>query len=265
MRRWPDYNVWLKKIVHCTLSILHGSGARDPLGRTVSILDAKAMAAITEERVQQIAMEVLRVQHAALQEQGARVTDLESRANNVIVDLQTQAAETKAKLEGAEKWATEMNNTVKQAHSELALKMREMESLQKTITATIVSKVTEVEGNMSATSTRTGAEIIKMKVELEEWAVKVRKDLLSTGGVTGGTGSHKRQLLNAKDTPVMKLRDGCTRDEFLHWKRSVEVHLESLPLWKHATKLLRKVRGSKTEVTEQVVGEARLGVGLSIF
>ena len=67
------------------------------------------------------------------------------------------------------------------------------------------------------------------------------------GGKGGGKGDGhyedgRSRLLSPKDNPVYKLRDGSTKDEFLHWKRTVEVHLESIGKWSGAAKVLKKMR-----------------------
>ena len=69
------------------------------------------------------------------------------------------------------------------------------------------------------------------------------------GSGKGGKGCGKSRLLNPKENPVYKLKDNCTRDEFLHWKRNVEVHLESIGGWSGATKVLRKIRLNGKEVS----------------
>ena len=66
----------------------------------------------------------------------------------------------------------------------------------------------------------------------------------------------KSKLLNMKDSPVHKLKDTCTKDEFMHWKRSVECHLESTGDWSGATKLLQQIRRSKVEVDNEVYEDA---------
>ena len=60
----------------------------------------------------------------------------------------------------------------------------------------------------------------------------------------------KATLLSPKDNRVYRLQDGGGKDAFVHWKRSVEVHLESFVEWQGATKILREVRIRKTEIIE---------------
>ena len=74
----------------------------------------------------------------------------------------------------------------------------------------------------------------------------------------GGRGDDKGRkdgrstLTNFKDNIVWQLRDGITKDEYLQWKRVVEVHLESVGKWSSADKVLMKIRLIKTEVTEKI-------------
>ena len=97
---------------------------------------------------------------------------------------------------------------------------------------------------MDAATQRSCNKIKEMETNLHSWASRLKADLeeKSQGGVSSGGGG---RLTHPKDTTVEKLKDGCTKAEFMHWRNCLELHLETFTNWNHAGKILRKVRLSQ--------------------
>ena len=77
----------------------------------------------------------------------------------------------------------------------------------------------------------------------------------TTTGVRHDRESKKDRLSYAKDCPAGKLPPQCGKDEFTHWRRCVELHVESVPDWRHGSKILRKITHSKSEIDEDKLDE----------
>ena len=69
-------------------------------------------------------------------------------------------------------------------------------------------------------------------------------------------GNGRKSLTNAKDSDVEKLKDGCTRAEFRHWRHCVDMYLEKIPNWRFWSRVLFKIRTATEELGETEVADA---------
>ena len=61
-----------------------------------------------------------------------------------------------------------------------------------------------------------------------------------------------------------KLKKECNRAEFGHWVKCLELHLENVPGWRYATKVLQKVRLLEEEVDEENLLQVGIGINTEI-
>lgn len=119
---------------------------------------------------------------------------------------------------------------------------------------TAVKKAEELEGKLAIAK----LEQVEIAQKLKAAEEKIKEEKERSEADDGGRGG--RGLSKAKEGDVEKLKDGCTRAEFKHWRHCVEMHLEKVHQWKFWSRVLIKIRAGTEEVQENTVDEAIIKV-----
>ena len=85
---------------------------------------------------------------------------------------------------------------------------------------------------------------------LREWAKQWRAEL-DSAGTGGGGGSQKRDYAidPAKDIPILALKDGASKADFIQWRETLDLSLECIQGYEDAEDILSHVRRSDEEIT----------------
>ena len=129
----------------------------------------------------------------------------------------------------------------------------------------VVAQQEQLVGQMKAElveATNAGKTELKVFEEVvKTWATgfqskvdkQVREALDKTGtGNMGGEKMGRRKLNDAKSENLVGIAKDCSKADFIHWIKCLELHLENVPGWRHATKVLQKARLRKEVVDETV-------------
>ena len=94
-----------------------------------------------------------------------------------------------------------------------------------------------------------------LRQELEQWSVQYRNEVqgMIARTAVGDTGRDKgkMKLSYAKECPVGKLAKDCTKEEFQHWRRCVELHIDQIPEWKLWSRVCAKIPAEQTPITAE--------------
>lgn len=146
--------------------------------------------------------------------------------------------------------ATEMADVLKQQTQE-ALKARDdhlrarEEQLQKS-----QEEIQVLGARMQAQFGQAKEYIDKVQAEVMQ---EIREKVPEAGNPGGGNGFG---LVNPKEVQVTELKDGMTKEEFVHWRDCIDLYLDTVKPWKHHGDVLQFIRARGVVADEGAVLQA---------
>ena len=84
---------------------------------------------------------------------------------------------------------------------------------------------------------------------LHEWAKQWRAELDNTNPGTGSSQTRDFAIDPAKDIPIVALKDGASKADFIQWRETLDLRLECIQGYEDAEDILSMIRRSDSEIT----------------
>ena len=147
-----------------------------------------------------------------------------------------------------------MNATLQQAHEHvrtMAVQLQQGRESQEALSQGAAARIMELKAETDAQFGSVTGYVDKMVVDIKS---EVEKHGAGPGSGFGGAGDGIA-LQHPKNTIIENLTDGMSKEDFIHWRECLDLHVESSQKWGHHAQILKQVRGLKEPVTESLLTE----------